>query len=32
VRANVICQGTIDTESGGAYWDKKAGANEQLLK
>ncbi len=32
VRANVICPGTIDTESGGAYWDQKAGAKERLLK
>jgi NAD(P)-dependent dehydrogenase (short-subunit alcohol dehydrogenase family) len=32
VRANVICPGTIATESGAAYWDKKAGAKERLLK
>ncbi len=32
IRANVICPGTIDTERGGAYWDRKAGAKEKLLK
>ena len=32
VRANVVCPSTIDTESGGAYWDQKAGAKERLLK
>jgi NAD(P)-dependent dehydrogenase (short-subunit alcohol dehydrogenase family) len=32
VRANVICPGTIATESGAAYWDQKAGAKERLLK
>lgn len=32
VRANVICPGTIATESGAAYWDHKAGAREKLLK
>jgi NAD(P)-dependent dehydrogenase (short-subunit alcohol dehydrogenase family) len=32
IRANVICPGTIATESGAAYWDKKAGAKEKLLK
>ncbi len=32
IRANVICPGTIDTERGGAYWDQKAGAKENLLK
>lgn len=32
VRANVICPGTIATESGAAYWDRKAGAKEKLLK
>ena len=26
IRANVICPGTIATESGAAYWDQKAGA------
>lgn len=32
VRANVICPGTIDTERGGAYWDRRAGSKEKLLK
>jgi NAD(P)-dependent dehydrogenase (short-subunit alcohol dehydrogenase family) len=32
VRANVICPGTIDTERGGAYWDRRAGGKEKLLK
>jgi NAD(P)-dependent dehydrogenase (short-subunit alcohol dehydrogenase family) len=32
IRANVICPGTIATESGAAYWDQKAGAKEKLLK
>ena len=32
IRGNVICPGTIATESGAAYWDKKAGAKERLLK
>ncbi len=32
IRANVICPGTIDTERGGAYWDQKAGAKENILK
>lgn len=32
IRANVICPGTIATESGAAYWDRKAGAKEKLLK
>jgi len=32
IRANVICPGTIATESGVAYWDRKAGAKEKLLK
>jgi 3-oxoacyl-[acyl-carrier protein] reductase len=32
VRANVICPGTIATEAGAAYWDRKAGAKEKLLR
>jgi NAD(P)-dependent dehydrogenase (short-subunit alcohol dehydrogenase family) len=32
IRANVICPGTIATESGGAYWDQKAGSRGRLLK
>lgn len=32
IRANVICPGTIETERGGAYWDRKAGAREKLIK
>ena len=32
IRANVICPGTIATESGAAYRDQKAGGKEKLLK
>jgi NAD(P)-dependent dehydrogenase (short-subunit alcohol dehydrogenase family) len=32
IRANVICPGTIATESGAAYWDRKAGSKEKLIK
>ena len=32
VRANVICPGTIATESGAAYWDQKVGSRERLLR
>jgi NAD(P)-dependent dehydrogenase (short-subunit alcohol dehydrogenase family) len=32
IRANVICPGTIETERGAAYWDKKVGSRERLLK
>jgi 3-oxoacyl-[acyl-carrier protein] reductase len=32
IRSNVICPGTIETERGAAYWDRKAGSRERLLK
>jgi NAD(P)-dependent dehydrogenase (short-subunit alcohol dehydrogenase family) len=32
IRANAICPGTIDTESGGAYWDEKIGGKEKIVK
>jgi 3-oxoacyl-[acyl-carrier protein] reductase len=32
IRANVICPGTIETERGAAYWDRKVGSRERLLK
>lgn len=32
IRANVICPGTIDTESGGAYWDDKIGGKDKIVK
>jgi NAD(P)-dependent dehydrogenase (short-subunit alcohol dehydrogenase family) len=32
IRANVICPGTIDTESGGASWDERIGSKEKLIK
>ena len=32
IRANVICPGTIDTQTGGEYWNQKAGGKENLLK
>lgn len=31
VRANVICPGTIDTETVGGYWERKLGGKEKLL-
>lgn len=32
VRSNVICPGTIATESGAAYWDQKVGSRDRLLR
>jgi NAD(P)-dependent dehydrogenase (short-subunit alcohol dehydrogenase family) len=31
VRANVICPGTVESEAGGDYWDRKVGGRERLL-
>lgn len=32
IRANVVCPGTIATETCVKHWDKKAGAKEKLIK